>query len=172
MRGPGSGLTFIARGGTKEIIDEVERCFDDALGVVCQLHKQPHILPGGGAAQTALARRIREFANTISGREALAVEAWADACEIIPRVLAENAGLDPMDELLSLVSAQAKDGDTIGLDVNNKCNSDMFDAGIIEPVSVVRQSIQGATDSAIAILRIDDILWAKQELEVPEDVQY
>jgi len=171
LEGQGSGLTFIARGGTKEIIDEVERCFDDALGVVCQLHFDSSVLPGGGASHTALARRTREYANTISGREALAIEAWADACEIIPRVLAENAGLDPMNELLSLVAAQANEGDAIGLDINNGCNSNMFDAGIIEPLGVIRQSIQGATDSAIAILRIDDVLWAKQDAEIPEDIQ-
>lgn len=172
LQGPGSGLTFISRGGTKEIIDEVERCFDDALGVVCQLHADSSILPGGGASHTALARQTREYANSISGREALAVEAWADACEIIPRVLAENAGLDPMDELLQLVAAQSIDGDSIGLDILNQSNSNMFDIGVIEPLGVIRQSIQGATDSAIAILRIDDVLWAKQDAEIPEDVQH
>jgi len=101
------GATFIAKGSTEEAVGEVERCFADALGVACQLLEEPALLPGGGATQIALARHLRRQAERIPGREQLAIEAYADALEVIPRVLAENAGLDPLDTLLQVVAKQS-----------------------------------------------------------------
>ena len=114
------GATFIAKGTTNETVGEVERCFADALGVACQLLEEPKLLAGGGATQIALARHLRRFAERFAGREQLAIDAYADALEIIPRTLAQNAGLDPLDTLLQVVAAQSKEaanGHFIGIDV-------------------------------------------------------
>jgi len=166
------GQTLITRGSSEEMLEEVERCFADALGVACQLHEEPRLLPGGGATQVALARRLRRYAETIPGREQLAVEAFADALEVIPRALAENAGLDSLGNLLELTAAQSNaEDDWLGLDLRNGTISNMDEVGIREPLRISRQAIKGATDSAIAVLRIDDILWAKQDAQVPDEVQ-
>ena len=108
------GATFIAKGSTNETVGEVERCFADALGVACQLLEEPLLLAGGGATQIALARHLRRFAERFAGREQLAIEAFADALEIIPRTLAQNAGLDPLDSLLQTVAKQTTTGGTVG----------------------------------------------------------
>ena len=166
------GQTLVTRGSSEEMLEEVERCFADALGVACQLHEEPRLLPGGGATQVALARRLRRYAETIPGREQLAVEAFADALEVIPRALAENAGLDSLGNLLELSAAQSNsEDDCLGLDLRNGTISNMDEVGIREPLRISRQAIKGATDSAIAVLRIDDILWAKQDAQVPDEVQ-
>jgi chaperonin GroEL (HSP60 family) len=169
------GATFIARGSTEAVLGEVERCFADALGVACQLVEDARLVPGGGATQVALARRLRRYAESIPGREQLGVEAFADALEVIPRVLAENAGLDPIDTLLNLVAAQSNAptevSDQIGLDVLQRRAANMVDLGIIEPLLIIDQGIAGATEAAISVLRIDDVLWAKQDpvmADVPE----
>ena len=161
------GATFIARGSTEAVLGEVERCFADALGVACQLVEDAHLIPGGGATQVALARRLRRYAESIPGREQLGVEAFADALEVIPRVLAENAGLDPIDTLLTLVAAQAnasaETADSIGLDVLGRRPTNMIEMGVLEPLLILDQGIAGATEAAISVLRIDDVLWAKQD---------
>jgi chaperonin GroEL (HSP60 family) len=166
------GATFIARGSTEAVLGEVERCFADALGVACQLLEDARLVPGGGATQVALARRLRRYAESIPGREQLGVEAFADALEVIPRVLAENAGLDPIDTLLNLVAAQsnasAEQADLIGLDVIQRTPRDMVEMGVIEPLLILDQGITGATEAAISVLRIDDVLWAKQDPTMPE----
>ena len=168
------GATFIARGSTEAVLGEVERCFADALGVACQLVEDARLVPGGGATQVALARRLRRYAESIPGREQLGVEAFADALEVIPRVLAENAGLDPIDTLLNLVAAQSnagEKGDQIGLNVLERQPANMVELGVIEPLLILDQGIAGATEAAISVLRIDDVLWAKQDpamAEVPD----
>lgn len=166
----GGGATFIARGSTDDIVAEVERCFADALGVACQLVEEPLLLPGGGATQIGLARSLRRFAETIPGREQLAVDAFADALEVIPRVLAENSGLDPLDLLLRAVAYQTEhdDGHMYGFDMETKEVANMKESGVMEPLRITRQVIAGATQAAISVLRIDDILWAKQDPEIPE----
>ena len=113
------GATLIARGSTDGILDEVVRCFADGLGVACQLLENPILLPGGGATQVALGRRLRRHAESVPGREQMAIEAWADALESIPRALAANAGFDGIDSLLKLTAAQNTEGDFIGLDLIN-----------------------------------------------------
>ena len=169
------GATFIARGSTEAVLGEVERCFADALGVACQLVEDARLVPGGGATHVALARRLRRYAESIPGREQLGVEAFADALEVIPRVLAENAGLDPIDTLLTLVAAQSNApeeiADRIGLDVLGRQPNNMVEIGVIEPLLILDQGIAGATEAAISVLRIDDVLWAKQNpvmADVPE----
>ena len=166
------GATFIAKGSTNETVGEVERCFADALGVACQLLEEPLLLAGGGATQIALARHLRRFAERFAGREQLAIEAFADALEIIPRTLAQNAGLDPLDSLLQTVAKQTTTGGTvghrIGLNVDKKAPSDMVDDGVVEPLRITRQVLAGATEAALSVLRIDDVLWAKQDPTEPD----
>ena len=163
-----SGATLVVCGTTEEVMAEAERCFDDALGVACQLLEDPYLLPGGGATHIALARRIRRYAEGIPGREQLAAEGFADALEVIPRTLAENSGIDPIDALLQLVAGQTAQGDWIGLDAESKSPEDMDEKAIREPLRITRQVIRGATDSAISLLRIDDVLLARQEPTIPD----
>ena len=167
----GGAMTVIFRGSTPEIRDEVSRAFDDALGVSHRLSRENRILPGGGATHTHLARKLREFSTTQSGREQMAIEAYAAALEIVPRTLAKNAGYDPIDTLLSLSAAQSKDtkkGGWIGINGNSGEVMDMYGEGIFDPIFVAKHAITGATDSAISVLRIDDVLWAKQGPETPD----
>ena len=166
-----SGATLIARGSTQGVLDEVERCFTDGLGVACQLLEEPVLLPGAGATQVALGRRLRRFAETVPGREQLAIEAWADALESIPRDLAANAGYDGIDSLLKLTAAHSESGDYMGLDMSDGEARDTISRGILEPLSITRQAISGATEAAISILRIDDVLWAQMGAQVPDEVQ-
>ena len=163
------GVTVILRGSTDMRLEEAERAFNDALGVACQLIREPQLLPGGGATHIALARRLRRHAETIPGREQMAIEGFAAALESIPRILAENAGMDPIDELLRATAAQAEtDSAWQGLDINTGQMTDMDTATIVEPVSVTRHSIAGATEAAISVLRIDDLLWSNQEAQEPD----
>ena len=166
-----SGATLIARGSTQSVLDEVERCFADGLGVACQLLEEPVLLPGAGATQVALGRRLRRYAETVPGREQLAIEAWADALESIPRALAANAGYDGIDSLLKLTAAHNDSGDYMGLDLNDGEAKDTISRGILEPKSITQQAISGATEAAISILRIDDVLWAQMDAQVPDEVQ-
>ena len=165
------GMTFIINGTTPEVRSEVKRAFDDALGVAHRLKRDSLILPGGGASHTHLARHLRMFATSQSGREQLAIEAYAAALEIIPRVLAENSGLDPIDAVLSLSAAQnndTKNGPWIGLDAKTGQNVSMEVVGILDPLFVARHALSGATEAAISVLRIDDVLWAKQDAQTPD----
>ena len=150
----------------------MERCFADALGVACQLLEEPYLLAGGGATQIALARHLRRYAEGFAGREQLAIEAYADALEVIPRTLAQNAGLDPLDSLLQTVAKQAthqgEKGHCIGLDVHAKEPQNMLENGVVEPLRITRQALAGATEAALSVLRIDDVLWAKQDPTVPD----
>ena len=163
------GVTVVLRGSTAMRLEEAERAFNDALGVACQLIREPKLLPGGGATQIALARRLRRHAETIPGREQMAIEGFAAALESIPRILAANAGMDPIDELLRATAAQA-DADSAwqGLDINSGQTTHMGKASIVEPLSVTRHAIAGATEAAISVLRIDDVLWAKQDAQTPD----
>jgi chaperonin GroEL (HSP60 family) len=167
----GGAMTAVIRGSTPEIRDEVSRAFDDALGVSHRLTKESNILPGGGATHIHLARQLREYATTQSGREQMAIEGYAAALEIVPRTLAENAGYDPIDIVLSLSAAQARKEDSgpwIGLNGNSGEIMDMFEEEIFDPMFVSEHAISGATEAAISILRIDDVLWAKKGPETPD----
>ena len=127
------------------------------------------VVSGGGASYVALARRLRRYAETIPGREQLAIEAYADAIEVIVRVLAENAGIDPISTLLDVVAEQTNtDSDQIGIDLTTGKPENMVKLGILEPQGIIKQALVGATEVAISILRIDDVLWAKQEMAIPD----
>ena len=127
------------------------------------------VVCGGGASYVALARRLRRYAETIPGREQLAIEAYADAIEVIVRVLAENAVIDPIATLLAVVAEQTNAGsDQIGINLSTGKPENMLEMGVLEPRGIIKQALVGATEVAISILRIDDVLWAKQEMEMPE----
>ena len=166
--GEGSAMTALLRGTTSTMREEVSRAFDDALGVAFRLVREPKVLPGGGGTQTHLARHLRSYATTQKGREQLAIEGFADALEVIPRVLAENAGLDPIDEILALSAAQVENGSWFGLDAMSGEKADMSELGINDPLFVARQALTGATEAAITVLRIDDVLWANVEPSTPD----
>ena len=169
VEGEGKAATIVAKGSTVDIIGEVERCFDDSLGVSVQLIEDGLVVCGGGASYVALARRLRRYAETIPGREQLAVEAYADAIEVIVRVLAENAGIDPISTLLDVVAEQTNtNSDHIGINLELGKPQNMADLGVLEPQGIIKQALIGATEVAISILRIDDVLWAKQEMTMPD----
>tara|TARA_B100001564_G_scaffold358062_1_gene375778 strand:+ start:773 stop:2389 length:1617 start_codon:yes stop_codon:yes gene_type:complete len=169
VEGDGKAATVVAKGSTVDIVGEVERCFDDSLGVSIQLVEDGLVVCGGGASYVALARRLRRYAETIPGREQLAIEAYADAIEVIVRVLAENAGIDPISTLLDVVAEQTNaSSDQIGINLTTGKPENMADLGVLEPQGIIKQALIGATEVAISILRIDDVLWAKQEMEMPD----
>jgi thermosome len=158
-------VTILIRGGTEHIVDEVERALEDCLGVVPAAIRDGKVLAGGGAPEIELALRLRDYAKTVGGREQLAIEAFADALEVIPRALAENAGLDPIDMVVALRAKHEKEdkGYRFGLDVYEGEVKDMYSEGIVEPLSVKSQAIDSASEVAVMILRIDDVIAASGE---------
>jgi len=141
------------------LIDEAERALNDALSVVIDVVKTSKVVAGGGAIEAELSRRIRDFAAKVGGREQLAIEAFADSLEMIPITLAENAGLDPIDILVSLRADHEKpDGLWKGVNVFTGKTVDMMDEGVLEPLVVKEQAIKSAVEAASMILRIDDII--------------
>ena len=154
------GVTMLLRGSTDHVVDELERGVEDALDVVATTVSDGRVLAGGGAIEVELASRLRDYADSVSGREQLAVEAFADALELVPRVLAENAGLDSIDTLVDLRSAH-EDGEThAGLNVFTGEVEDTFEAGIVEPAHAKEQAISSAQEAATLVLKIDDIIAA------------
>ncbi|MDS0297710.1 TCP-1/cpn60 chaperonin family protein [Halogeometricum sp. S1BR25-6] len=154
------GVTMLLRGSTDHVVDELERGVEDALDVVATTVSDGRVLAGGGAIEVELASRLRDYADSVSGREQLAVEAFADALELVPRVLAENAGLDSIDTLVDLRSAH-EDGDThAGLNVFTGEVEDTFEAGVVEPAHAKEQAISSAQEAANLVLKIDDIIAA------------
>jgi thermosome len=160
-------VSILIRGGTPHIANEVERVIEDGLGVVGAVLEDRKIVPGGGASEIELARQLRQFAKGIRGREQLAVFAFADALEVIPRALAENAGLDQIDLMMELVARNEKEGAHIGLDIFDGRVKDMFVEGVVEPVRIKKQAISSASEVAMMILRIDDIIAASKIGKVP-----
>ena len=163
-------VTILIRGGTEHIVDEVERALEDCLGVVPAAIRDGKVLAGGGAPEIELALRLRDYAKTVGGREQLAIEAFADALEVIPRALAENAGLDPIDMVVALRAKHEKEknGHRFGLDVYEGEVKDMLAEGIVEPLSVKSQAIDSASEVAVMILRIDDVIAASGETKKGE----
>jgi thermosome len=154
-------ISVLIRGGTEHVVEEIERSLNDALGVVALALEDGKILTGGGATQIELANDLKEYATTVGGREQLAIEAYATAIEIIPRTLAENAGLDPINVLINLRKAHKKGQKNAGINVWNGEVVNMKEAKVLEPLRVSTQAIQGATETAIMILRIDDVIASK-----------
>lgn len=152
-------LTILLRGSGHTSIDEYERALHDALRVVGVVVEDKKVVPGGGASEVELGLRLRDYAATVGGREQLAIEAFARSLDVIPRTLAENGGLDPIDMLVELRSKhEKKDGKNYGLDVFQGKAVDMLKAGVVEPLRVKTQAIGSATEAAAMILRIDDVI--------------
>src|SRR5512136_642435 len=154
-------VSIILRGGTEHVVDELERAMNDALRVVGVVVEDKQLVPGGGAPEVELALRLREYAATVGGREQLAIEAFADAMEVIPKTLAENAGLDQIDSLVSLRSQHEKGVKSAGLDMDSGKPVDMLKLGVVEPLRVKTQAIQSAAEAAVMIIRIDDVIASK-----------
>jgi len=151
-------VSVLLRGGTEHVVDEIRRAFDDAIGVVSVAREDGAILTGGGSVLASLSRDLRAYAEGIGGREQMAIEAFAGALEVIPRTLAENAGLDPVNTIIELRKAHAEGKSTFGVNVFEGGVMDMRAANVLEPVRVVDQAIQSATETAVMILRIDDVI--------------
>jgi len=153
-------VTILIRGATERIIDEAERSVHDALCVVRDLAEEPKILAGGGAPELEVSGMLKKYAETLPGREQLAVKGFAEALEIIPMTLTENAGLDPIDILSELRARHEKGEIWAGIEVNDGKVEDMKEAGVFEPLSVKKQIIKSATEAASMILKIDDVIAA------------
>ncbi|QUJ73756.1 TCP-1/cpn60 chaperonin family protein [Haloarcula marismortui ATCC 33800] len=154
------GVTLLLRGSTDHVVDELERGVTDALDVVASTVANGSVLGGGGAPEVEVARRLRDYADSVEGREQLAIESFADALEIIPRTLAENAGLDSIDTLVDLRAAH-EDGDvSAGLNVFSGDVENTLDTGVVEPAHAKRQAISSAAEAANLVLKIDDIIAA------------
>ena len=165
-------VTLLVRGGTAHVIDEVKRALEDAIGDLSAALINQKVVAGAGAPEMEVARNLRHYANTLSGREQLAVSAFADAVEVIPRTLAENAGIDPIDSLAELKAAHDKGMKWAGLNVFTGKVMDSWKAGIIEPLKIKTQAISSAAEVANMILRIDDvILSGKGDSGVPGSEQ-
>jgi len=155
-------VSIIVRGGTEHVVDEIERAVEDALRVVGVVFEDKKLVAGGGSPEIELSLRLREYAASVGGRAQLAIEAFATALEIIPRTLAENAGLDPIDMLVELRASHEKGKKTVGLNVFEGKAEDMLKAGVVEPLRVKTQAIASAAEAAIMILRIDDVIAASK----------
>ena len=151
-------VSIIIRGGSEHVIDELERGMHDALMVVSDVVKDKKIVAGGGSPETELSLQLRRYASSVGGRIQLAIEAFASALEIIPRSIAENAGLDPIDMIVAIRAAHEAGNRTFGIDVYEGKPVDMLKAGVVEPLRVKTQAIMSATEAAVMILRIDDVI--------------
>ena len=156
-------ISIVVRGGEEHVVDEIERSLNDALKVASSILEDGKAVAGGAAVETELALRLKEFSTTLKGREQLAVEKFAEALEIIPRTLAENSGLDPIDKLVELKAAHEAGNKNAGLDVYTGEIVDMWERGVIEPLRTKKQAISSAVEAATMILRIDDVIASKRE---------
>src|SRR5436309_324039 len=153
-------VSILIRAGLERLVDEAERALKDALSVIIDVVKKNKIVAGGGAIEIELAKRIRDLAPKIGGREQLAVEAFADSLESIPRTLSDNAGLEQIDILVALRAAHENKGLWSGINVHTGQVSDMWKEGVLEPVKVKEHAIGSAVEVASMILRIDDVIAA------------
>jgi len=153
-------VAILIRGGTERTVDEAERSLHDALCVVRDVVQEPKILAGGGAPEIEVAKALRDYAQSLPGREQLAVQSFAESLEVIPIALAENAGLDPIDILSELRAKHEKGEIWAGVDVFSGKIKDMRELNVYEPLAVKRQVIKSATEAATMILKIDDVIAA------------
>ncbi|MGI0148431.1 MAG: thermosome subunit beta [Thermoplasmata archaeon] len=154
-------VSILIRGGTEHVVDEVERSLEDATSVVAVAIEDGKVITGGGSSATEIALALRDFAGSVGGREQIAIESFADAMEVIPRTLSENAGLDPIDILIELRKEHKKGNKHAGINVFTGKVSDMKKENVIEPIRVGGQAISSATDAAVMVLRIDDVIAAR-----------
>lgn len=153
-------ITILIRGGSQRVVDEVDRSLHDSLMVVKDVIEKPAVVAGGGAPEEFLALNLKEWADRFEGREQLAIKKYAEALEIIPLTIAENAGMDPINTMVTLRAKQTQGKKWTGIDARNTKVSDMYSLDIIEPLSVKEQIIKSATEAACMILRIDDVIAA------------
>jgi chaperonin GroEL (HSP60 family) len=155
-------VAILIRAGLERMVDEAERVIVDALSVVSDVTENNKIVAGGGAIEIEVAKELRSYSTKVGGRQQLAIEAFADAVEVIPRTLAENGGLEPIDILIELRQIHDKaDGKYIGLNVFTGQLQDSIENGVVEPIVVKEQAIKSAAESAAVILRVDDVITAK-----------
>ncbi len=155
-------VTIFVRGGTEHVVDEVERAIADAIGAVKSVIEDGEYVVGGGSIEMELATTLRKYANKIGGREQMAIQAFADALEVIPRTLSESCGMDPIDTLVSLRAKHEKGGKYYGVNVFDAKVEDMH-SKVVEPTRVKKQAVQSASEVSSMILRIDDIIAAKSK---------
>ena len=155
-------VSILIRGGTERIVDEADRSLHDALCVIRDVVKEPKIVAGGGAPEVEVARRLREYAEGVTGRERLAIGKFADAIEVIPNTLAENAGMDPIDALSEMQSQHTKGVVWAGVNSYDGEISDMAELDVYEPMAVKAQAIKSATEASTMLLKIDDVIAASK----------
>ena len=161
-----TAVSILIRAGLERMMEEAERAMDDAISVVADVYRTPRIVAGGGAVEAELARQLRRYAVKIGGREQLAIEAFSDAIEVVPRTLVENAGHDVLDSTVALRAAHEKEGGPyMGVDVYSGDVVDMRERGILDPAKVKEQALKTATELASMILRIDDVIAATKPKE-------
>ena len=151
-------VSILIRGGTQRIVDEAERSIHDALCVIKDVVEDPRVVVGGGAPEVEVARKLRDYAEKLKGRERLAVVAFADALEVIPMTLAENAGMDPIDAMAELQSRHANGEKWVGIDGINGKITDMQTLNVYEPMAVKTQAIKSSTEASTMLLKIDDVI--------------
>lgn len=161
-------VAILLRAGLERMVDEAERAMTDSLSVISDVIENSKIVAGGGAIEVEVAKELRNYATKVGGREQLAIEAFAEAVEVIPKTLAENAGFEPIDIIVELRAAHEKeDGKYKGINVFTGKLQDSFANGVIEPAVVKEQAIKSAAESAAMILRIDDVIAASKPKEGP-----
>ena len=151
-------VTLLIRGGTQRVIDEVDRSIHDSLMVVKDVIEKPEIVAGGGAPESFAAAQLKDWADNFDGREQLAIKKYAEALEVIPLTISENAGMDPIDTMATLRSKQNQGQKWTGIDAKNTKIADMMAINVVEPIAVKEQIIKSATEAACMILRIDDVI--------------
>ncbi|MFC7231639.1 TCP-1/cpn60 chaperonin family protein [Saliphagus sp. GCM10025308] len=164
---PDSGtVTLLLRGGPTHVMDELKRPVVDAISVTSNALEKGAICPGGCAMEVEIASQLRQAADRIATREQLAVDAFADALETLPKTIAESAGLDPIDAIVELRREHAAGNATVGIDGQEAELTDAVDAGIVDSVRVKRTAIETAAQAAIFLLRVDDVLLSEK---LPDD---
>jgi archaeal chaperonin len=160
-------VTILIRGGSQRVVDEADRSLHDALMVMKDVLEKPFIVAGGGSPESYIANELRQWSGNLEGRAQLAVEKFADALEVIPLTLAENAGMDPIDTMTELRTKQGKGAKWTGIDVKATSVSDMHERNVLEPASIKEQIIKSATETACMLLRIDDVIAANKSKMPP-----
>ena len=164
-------VSLVLRGGPKHVVDELDRIMDGCLGVLKLAIEERTVVPGGGAIEASLAQGLRAYADGIGDREGLAIEAFAEALEVVPRTLATTAGLDPIDALLDLRNRHHAGDTTAGLNLATGTGAvaDVIDSGVLEPLAVKRRTINGAEEAVNMLIRVDDVIAASRDGSEAED---